>query len=132
MFVLELTSEEVTAKRRAERKQFKLDRARAIASAVADAEAAFAEGRIIPAEEAKASIPSAATWKPSNTTRHIAPSPSNHVQETTDFSAESPEDMEHLQLTLPEAFFLAWALDCLTIYHPKTVWLHHMYVSKGA
>jgi tRNA-splicing endonuclease subunit Sen2 len=38
-----------------------------------------------------------------------------------DLDAEPPEDMEHLQLTLPEAFFLAWALDCLSISHPKTV-----------
>jgi hypothetical protein len=29
--------------------------------------------------------------------------------------------MEHMQLTLAEAFFLAWALDCLTIDHPETV-----------
>jgi len=117
----ELTSEEVTAKRRAERKQFKLDRARAIAEAAAEAEAAFTEGRIISTEETMVSIPSAATWKPSNLTRNIAPLPSDHLQEATDLSAESLEDMEHLQLTLAEAFFLTWALDCLTIFHPKTV-----------
>ena len=110
----------MTAKRRAERKQFKLDRARAIAAAAAEAEAAFAEGRIIPAEEAKTSIPSAATWKPSNSTRNITPPPSDRLEET-DLSAEALEDMEHMQLTLPEAFFLSWALDCLTIFHPKTV-----------
>lgn len=31
------------------------------------------------------------------------------------------EDVEHLQLTLPEAFFLCWALDCLTVLDPKYV-----------
>jgi len=37
-----------------------------------------------------------------------------------------------MQLTLPEAFFLAWALDCLTIYHPKTLeamTLHEIWVA---
>jgi tRNA-splicing endonuclease subunit Sen2 len=126
-FVLETTSEEVTAKRRAERKQFKLDRARAIAAAAAEAEAAFSEGRIISAEETKASIPSAATWKPSDLTRNVA-SPSGRLEQVTDLSAEPLEDMEHMQLTLPEAFFLAWALGCLTIYHPKTVRPHRMSV----
>ena len=117
----EVTSEEVTAKRRAERKQFKLDRAQAIAAAAAEAEAAFAEGRIISAEESGVSIPSAATWKPSNLTRNVASPRSERVQEVTDLSAEPLEDMEHMQLTLAEAFFLIWALDCLTICHPETV-----------
>jgi tRNA-splicing endonuclease subunit Sen2 len=126
-FVLETTSEEVTAKRRAERKQFKLDRARAIAAAAAEAEAAFSEGRIISVEETKTSIPSAATWKPSDLTRNVA-SPSGRLEQVTDLSAEPLEDMEHMQLTLPEAFFLAWALGCLTIYHPKTVRPHRMSV----
>jgi tRNA-splicing endonuclease subunit Sen2 len=111
----------VTAKRRAERKQFKLDRAQAIATATAEAEAAFAEGRIISAEESKVSIPSAATWKPSDSTRYVGSPRSERFQEETDLSAEPLEDMEHMQLTLAEAFFLTWALDCLTIYHPKTV-----------
>ncbi|KAG8946086.1 tRNA splicing endonuclease subunit sen2 [Tulasnella sp. 424] len=35
---------------------------------------------------------------------------------------ENPEiqEMEHLQLTLPEAFFLAWALGCLRVLDPAT------------
>ena len=130
---LELTSEEVTAKRRVERKQFKLDRARAIATAAAEAEAAFVEGRIIPAEESKASIPSAATWRLSNSTRNVVPPPSDQLQETADLSAEAlQEDMEHMQLTLAEAFFLTWALDCLTIYHPQKVRSRHMCVCNGS
>ena len=36
--------------------------------------------------------------------------------------ADEPiEDVEHLQLTLQEAFFLAYALDCLTVYDADTV-----------
>jgi tRNA-splicing endonuclease subunit Sen2 len=120
-FRLEMTSEEVTARRRAERKQFKLDRAQAIAAAAAEAEAAFAEGRVISIEETKTSIPSAATWKPSVSIQNATLPPSEPSLEETDLDAEPPEDMEHLQLTLPEAFFLSWALDCLSICHPKTV-----------
>ncbi|KAG8921321.1 tRNA splicing endonuclease subunit sen2 [Tulasnella sp. 417] len=30
------------------------------------------------------------------------------------------QEMEHLQLTLPEAFFLAWALGCLRVLDPAT------------
>jgi tRNA-splicing endonuclease subunit Sen2 len=116
-----ITSEEVTAKRRAERKQFKLDRAQAIAAAAAEAEAAFAEGRIISADETGVLIPSAATWKPSDLTRSIASPASESLQEVTDLSLEPLEDMEHMQLTLAEAFFLTWALDCLTICHPETL-----------
>ncbi|KAH9989811.1 hypothetical protein BJV77DRAFT_1015309 [Russula vinacea] len=97
----------------------RLDRAQAIAAAAAEAEAAFAEGRIISAEETGISIPSAATWKPSDSTRSIVPPPSESLQEMTDLSVEPLEDMEHMQLTLAEAFFLTWALDCLTICHPK-------------
>lgn len=121
----------MTARRRTERKQFKLDRARAIAAAAAEAEAAFVEGRVIPAEETRASIPSAATWKPSNSTRNVELPPSDHLEGETGLSAESQEDMEHMQLTLPEAFFLSWALNCLTIYHPKSVRTHHMYMCNG-
>ncbi|KAH9004671.1 hypothetical protein EDB86DRAFT_3038103 [Lactarius hatsudake] len=115
----QMTSEEVTAKRRAERKQFKSDRAQAIAAAAAEAEAAFAEGRVISVEETGVSIPSAATWKPSLSIRNTA-LPERSLEGTV-LDAEPPEDMEHMQLTLSEAFFLTWALDCLCIYHPKTL-----------
>ena len=121
-FRVELTSEEVTTRRRAERKQFKFERAQAIAAAAAEAEAAFAEGRVISTEETRTSIPSAATWKPSPSIRNAALLP----EDGTDLDAEPPEDMEHMQLTLPEAFFLAWALDCLSIYYPKMVRAHHI------
>lgn len=32
-----------------------------------------------------------------------------------------PENMEHLQLTLQEAFFLTWGLDCLRVLEPESV-----------
>ncbi|KAJ7257918.1 hypothetical protein B0H12DRAFT_1110610 [Mycena haematopus] len=97
-----LTSEEMTSKRRAERKQFKIDRARAIAAVAAEAEAAFeTDGRVVVPALSGPSIPSAATEAPPE-------------------DEEPPEDLEHLQLTLPEAFFLMWNLNCLTVEDPLT------------
>jgi tRNA-splicing endonuclease subunit Sen2 len=122
IWLLEMTSEEITAKRREERKQFKFDRAQAMAAAAVEAEAAFAEGREVPSTMSAGgirSIPSAATWKPQRQISLIeAPSPSDDFR--VEFK-ELPEDVEHLQLTLPEAFFLLWNLDCLTVHNPDTV-----------
>ncbi|KAF8630222.1 hypothetical protein AX15_003047 [Amanita polypyramis BW_CC] len=108
-----LMSEQVTAQRRADRKQFKLDRARAIAAVAEEAEAIFAaEGRVIVPALSGPAIPSAATWRPSfdETVAEDAP-----VAEE-----EPPEDIEHLQLTLQEACFLAWSINCLTILDSGT------------
>ncbi|KAH7926433.1 hypothetical protein BV22DRAFT_1194420 [Leucogyrophana mollusca] len=122
-----LTSEEVTAKRRAERKQFKLDRARAMAAAAAEAEVAFAEGRVVSpgyAPDGTRIIPSAATWKPSLSTaaEQAPPTPDDAPEEGEEGDGEEEplEDLEHLQLTLQEAFFLLWNLDCLTVLSPDT------------
>ena len=113
-----MTAEEVREKRRAERKQFKMDRAAAIANAAAEAEAAFAEGR----EAAPAIIPSGATWKPQvyNQTT-VLPEEPPEDGEDADEELEPLQDVEHLQLTLQEAFFLIWNLDCLTVLDPHTV-----------
>jgi tRNA-splicing endonuclease subunit Sen2 len=114
-----MTSEEVTAKRRAERKQFKLDRAKAMAAAAAEAEVAFQQGRIVStiyAADGTRMIPSAATWKPKDGTQ-----PDEGVDDGEDDGEddEAPlENVEHLQLTLQEAFFLLWNLDCLSISNP--------------
>lgn len=115
-----MTSEEVTAKRRAERRQFKLDRAAAIAVVAAEAENIFAtEGRVIVPALSGPAIPSAATWKPTPAVaEHSNPSP---PEEEEPAELEPIEDVEHLQLTLQEAFFLTWALDCLTILDSNTV-----------
>ncbi|KAH7911055.1 hypothetical protein BJ138DRAFT_1151575 [Hygrophoropsis aurantiaca] len=117
-----LTSEEITAKRRAERKQFKLDRAKAMAAAAAEAEAAFSEGRIISpgyAPDGTRLIPSAATWKPSTSTAAEEEPPL--TPEAVEDEEELLEDIEHLQLTLQEAFFLLWNLDCLTVLDSNTL-----------
>ena len=121
--ISEMTSEEITAKRREERKQFKFDRAQAMAAAAAEAEAAFAEGREVPSTtsgDGTRSIPSAATWKPQpHTSSNETPTPSEDLPDELD--EEPVDDVEHLQLTLPEAFFLLWNLDCITVHDPNTV-----------
>ena len=115
----DMTAEEIREKRRAERKQFKMDRAAAIAKAAAEAEAAFAEGRAA----APAVIPSGATWKPQQSSE-VAELPEDAPEdEDADEELEPLEDVEHLQLTLQEAFFLIWTLDCLTILDPHTVYM---------
>jgi len=114
-----MTSEEITARRRAERRQFKADRAAAIAAVAEEAEHIFAtEGRVITPALSGPSIPSAATWKPpsptSASTNDALLPPSSIQQEYLDPLI----DVEHLQLTLQEAFFLLWTLDCLTVLDP--------------
>ena len=136
-----LTSEEVTALRRAERKQFKLDRRKAIEATALEAEALFkeSEGKVViaPALSGPA-IPSAATWKPSEGEiafigrRGGRPQPENtedtQADEEEDDEEEHLEDVEHLQLTLQEAWFLSWALGCLTILHNNVpITSHHFW-----
>ncbi|CAK5267534.1 unnamed protein product, partial [Mycena citricolor] len=122
-----LTAEEVTAKRRAERKQFKIDRARAIAQVAAEAEEIFkTEGRVVVPTLSGPSIPSGATWKPasmSTESPELVPPPVEDSPAAKEEEAEEEplEDLEHLQLTLPEAFFLMWNFDCLAIEDPNSV-----------
>lgn len=121
MKFLDLTSEEIREKRRNERKQFKLDRARVMAEAAAEAESAFLEGR----EAALPVIPSSSTWKPAQgTTPEVVLS--SVAADSVDVPHEegeedSLEDLEHLQLITQEAFFLVWGLDCLAIVEPEKV-----------
>lgn len=126
-----VTAEEVTAKRRAERRQFKLDRARAIAAAAMEAEAAFETHGVVPSETSVV-IPSAATWRPSKPAQDamtppetiegpVSPAEVGAPVGQADIEEEELEDLEHLQLTLQEAFFLLWSLDCLSILSPTTV-----------
>ncbi|KXN81536.1 putative tRNA-splicing endonuclease subunit sen2 [Leucoagaricus sp. SymC.cos] len=142
----QVTSEEVTAKRRAERRQFKADRAKAIAAVAEEAELIFAtEGRVITPALSGPAIPSAATWKPSQSSSNTASvsgidassepiNPSaistENIKPPSETAASSQSvleeeldplaDVEHLQLTLQEAFFLLWTLDCLTVLDPHT------------
>lgn len=132
-----MTSEEITAKRRAERKQFKADRAKAIAAVAEEAELIFAtQGRVIAPALSGPAIPSAATWKPSQTSNtpsetspesaEISAGQNTEASESSPVSVNEDEDedplvdVEHLQLTLQEAFFLLWTLDCLTVLDPHT------------
>ncbi|KIY70784.1 hypothetical protein CYLTODRAFT_419458 [Cylindrobasidium torrendii FP15055 ss-10] len=124
------TPEALRALRRAERRQFKLDRAQAIASVAAEAEAIFASGgdAINPALSGP-NIPSAATWRPQaktdiNTTQ-AGPSSMTQVPDlAADLEGDEKEEagdepdvvnMEHLQLTMHEAWFLLWNLGCLVV-----------------
>ena len=92
-----------------------------MAEAAAEAERAFAEGR----EATAIAIPSGATWKPQQSSSTDAPTPAAPTEAEKDIeepAEEEPlEDVEHLQLTLQEAFFLLWNLDCLTVLDPTMV-----------
>jgi len=100
-----------------------------MAAAAAEAEAAFEEeGRVIStvyAEDGTRIIPSAATWKPSQSPEALGqgvPDVEREEGEDGDEDEDMPiENVEHLQLTLPEAFFLLWNLDCLAVMNPDTV-----------
>ena len=101
-----------------------------MAAVAAQAEAAFAaDGSVIDPEARKAQVPSAATWKPSQPSILTSRGAPAEVAEAevkdddlgTEEDDEPVEEMEHLQLTLQEAFFLAWALDCLSVINPRTV-----------
>ncbi|KAG8744172.1 tRNA splicing endonuclease subunit sen2 [Ceratobasidium sp. 414] len=125
-------SELVTAKRREEREQFKATRAAYLAKATADAEAAFAANSsaniVIPTiGSASQAVRAAATAKSGQATPTVAavadPMPPPTVEELqAEPEAEeefiAPEDMEHLQLTLQEAYLLCWGLGCLRILDP--------------
>ncbi|KDQ19180.1 hypothetical protein BOTBODRAFT_127095 [Botryobasidium botryosum FD-172 SS1] len=128
----QLTAEEVTARRRELRKQFKTERAQALAAAAAEAEAIFAATGEMPTPEAVPAIVSKATFQAkgqqsaavlpgadSVVTPPLNAADPSLVDEVDD-AITPPEDMEHLQLTLQEAFFLAWSVGCLNIIDPTT------------
>ena len=99
-----------------------MDRANAIVAAAAEAEEAFRTGKTV---INPTMIPSGATWKPSGETAEKGSStaPQKYHAQGEDFDEESNTiaDVEHLQLTLQEAFFLIWCFDCLSILDPQTV-----------
>jgi len=137
-----VTSEEITAKRREQRKRFKMERANAIAAAAAEAEEAFRTGKTVTSPTL---IPSGATWKPVAVGGAVEDKPSVVPQsertrdDDPDGELDDIVDVEHLQLTPQEAFFLIWCFDCLSVLDPHTaegmslqeIWLtfqtcHHM------
>ena len=118
-----VTSEEITAKRREQRKRFKMDRANAIVAAAAAAEEAFRAGKTVPSP---ITIPSGATWKSGDETSEKQPPalPRDEPEEDLNGELDDIVDVEHLQLTPQEAFFLIWCFDCLLVLDPHTVCFH--------
>jgi tRNA-splicing endonuclease subunit Sen2 len=133
-----LTAEEITAKRRAERQQFKLDRAQAFAASVAEAEAAFAAGdtsvKVAPltrdavanfaarsSDRSETNSPDMSKPNPVGTPHTATAGSAFNVVEEDPPEEAIPENLEHLQLTLQETFFLLWSLDCLRVLDLNTV-----------
>ncbi|KAL8996859.1 MAG: hypothetical protein Q9188_006465 [Gyalolechia gomerana] len=127
------TSEELTRKRRQERKQFKKERAKKEREAIEEKLAEEARGDTLQPvdgnpKEVDGDLVSPPDDKlPPNANERHAPSPSN----VTLHSLEKPENtfepsskvilnQEHLQLTLEEAFFLVYGLGALEIQDPST------------
>jgi len=102
-----------------------MDRAHAIVAAAEAAEEAFREGKAVPSPIV---IPSGATWKPAEETSEKGPPtiPKKHHKQDEDWDGELDDivDVEHLQLTPQEAFFLIWCFDCLSVLNPHTVRFH--------
>jgi len=134
IIILVLTAEEITALRRAERKHFKSERERAMNEAAAKAEEVFrTEGKLpeAPAEHISTAVRAKIAAEKRNATvfeKGLDGENANNSQvEPTSFPGSvkdtdvEVDDMEHLQLTLEEAFFLSWALGCLEILHSSTV-----------
>ncbi|KAF2448740.1 hypothetical protein P171DRAFT_327393, partial [Karstenula rhodostoma CBS 690.94] len=131
------TSEEVTRKRREERRQFKLERAKAQREAIEqqlreegklDAETNLAEL----VENGSVSESPLGTLYPSDAGVPLgdgAATGGDSVVETVakTLAEEEPsfdtgiQDQEHLQLTFEESFFLSYVLGVLEIYHSETV-----------
>ncbi|PVG03155.1 hypothetical protein CPB86DRAFT_749246 [Serendipita vermifera] len=114
----ELTAEELTAKRREVRRRFKHQRAEAMAAAEAEAETAFAHN--------PESLPVVTTVIPSTQTAKLnqqlqqllVKGEGEPLPELAE--DEVPENLEHLQLSPQEAFFLAWTVGCLHIFDEAT------------
>lgn len=131
------TAEEVTRKRREERRQFKLERAKAQREAIEqqlreegklDAETNLEEL----VENGSVTESPRGTYYPSDTGVPIgevaAPTGGSLMDQVEDKLADAapvidPEvrDEEHLQLTFEEAFFLTYVLGILDIYHGDNV-----------
>ncbi|KAL7409922.1 hypothetical protein BDY24DRAFT_401516 [Mrakia frigida] len=132
-----LSSEEITALRRQERKDFKIARA---AAAVATVEA---QERALLASQAAALLSSSSETisttfqpdevimpkRPGNAIYQVPASESNKTDAQLNAEEqekrrlrieEETEDLEHMQLTPEEVWFLAWGLDCLIVLDAKT------------
>ncbi|KAL0639517.1 tRNA splicing endonuclease subunit sen2 [Maublancomyces gigas] len=110
-----LTSEEVTERRRGERKEFKRERARA--ERERREKQLVEEGKIV--KEADGDEGEAAAVVVKSITFAAVEPPSSR-RKSLERPAVEVEDLEHLQLTLEEAFFLAFGLGVLEIKDSKT------------
>lgn len=127
------TSEEITAQRRRERRQFKLERARLEREAIEEQRRLEAEGLSpeVAREKANATVEGMAKSSPDaekseqkpqelqlQTPRKVSDT-KNSREDTPDRLPEELEliieDQEHLQLTLEEAFFLQYGLGTLSV-----------------
>lgn len=118
------TSTEVTQSRREERRQFKLERARAQREAIE--QQLRQEGKLVP----EASIDEIADGAPNGvaTSDDVKAPTINQAANTTPTEEEEEAiakledidipDMEHLQLTPEEAFFLSYVLGALDVVDP--------------
>ncbi|TIA88623.1 hypothetical protein E3P81_03394 [Wallemia ichthyophaga] len=117
------TAEEITSKRRIERNKMKIERAKVLSEAQLAAEAAL-EG----SDSIKLSPPMPAddndnlplNEKSSNPIEPSSPPKWEPLEPDTQEEQQDLSNAEHLQLTLPEAFFLAWGIGCLKIVDPYT------------
>ncbi|EIM19773.1 hypothetical protein WALSEDRAFT_70304 [Wallemia mellicola CBS 633.66] len=117
------TAEEITSKRRVERNKMKIERAKVLTEAQLAAEAALAgidaikESPPVPVDEDNNDI-----VLNDKTSRGFEPSSPPKWEPLEPDEQEEQEDLsnaEHLQLTLQEAFFLAWGVGCLRIIDPQ-------------
>ena len=120
--------------RRAERQHFKSERERAINEAAAKADEVFrTEGKLpeIPAEHISTTVRAKIALQKQKRNAAVVGEEEEEEEsnallsdlgtKSNDTTEVVVEDMEHLQLTLQEAFFLSWALNCLEILQPSTV-----------
>jgi len=109
-----LTAEEITERRRKERKEFKLERARAEKEKIQNQLAQ--EGKI-GLSEATSSQEAASENK--SVTFAPLELPNAEKKEQQPKQVVDIEDLEHLQLTLEEGFFLTYGLGALKITEPE-------------
>lgn len=134
-----LTAEEFTERRRQQRKEFKLERARAEKERIqkqleqeGKIQNATASGSDTPASETNIvedSVPSAALSQIIE--EAVVEEKKMEMQEIVP-EIISVENLEHLQLTPEEAFFLVYGLGCLKITNSVSNVSHHSFQSSCA
>ena len=134
--VARLTSEEVTRKRREERKHFKLERARKEREAIEQqlreegklndrlSGDSNVDGRTLADLEASSDGIGQGETSLTSDAQPTTDRPREHAQSCDDLASQAikePSDEEHLQLTPEEAFFLVYGLGVLEISYRNSV-----------